>query len=172
MLTGVVPMSTFDIDLLSLKPDEFFNDLLRIVGSGLNASRAYVFEYCEKTGTMSNTFEWSAANISCQRDKLQNIPVAVNPFWHEYMTQNKIINFYDVKDIPSFPENLVLMEQDIKSILVLPIHINNKYYGFWGVDECVSHRCWSKLEIAYMQAMTSFIRRFVAEREVRSSLDQ
>lgn len=154
-------MNLSNIKLDASNLDEFLQELLRIIGNVLNVSRSYIFEYYEKTDTMDNTYEWTRPGIEPQKETLQNIPMQLNAYWQECMLKNQAIIFSDVRDIPSFPENQVLMEQNIESIIIVPIHINGKYYGFLGIDECSCQRIWTELEVDYMKAMAVFVRTLV-----------
>lgn len=151
-------MNILNTELDANNPNVFFSDLLRIMGGLLDVSRCYIFEYCDNTNTMSNTYEWTRSGIKPQIEKLQNIPIQLIAFWHECMIKQQIINYTDVNDIPSFPENQALIEQGIKSILIIPIHIDGKYYGFLGIDECSYRRSWTQLEVDFMIAMAAFIK--------------
>lgn len=150
-------MELLNSKLYSTDPETFFPELLRIIDEVLDVSRSYIFKYHENTNTISNTYEWNQTGIAPQIQKLQDIPVELIPYWHEFMINKRIINISNVKNIPSFPENQALVEQGIKSLMVIPIYVDGKYYGFLGIDECRQHRSWSELEIAFLKAMVFFI---------------
>src|SRR5690606_2912553 len=49
----------------------------------------------------------------------------------------------------------LLVAQDIKSILVLPIILKGHFYGFIGFDDCKKEREWREDEISFLKTLTS-----------------
>jgi PAS domain S-box-containing protein len=56
--------------------------------------------------------------------------------------------------VVDFPESerSILDPQKIISILVLPIHVHNKFWGFIGFDDCTKKREWSSSEIGLLRS--------------------
>lgn len=169
LIGAMVKKSQQTIETALRTPAIFMQDLLKFMGRFLKVSRSYIFEYHEETDTMDNTYEWVCPGIEPQKEILQNIPMEINPFWQEHMLRNKAIIYNDVRDIPSFPENQVLLEQGIEAILVVPIFINGKYFGFLGVDECKSPRNWSDLEIRFLNVMAASTGALVEKNQLKTA---
>ena len=137
--------------------DEFQDKCLNILGNTLDASRIYIFEHRHETDTMDNTFEWVANDIQPQIDTLKNLPSSTIPWWIEMMHNNQIINYKDIEDIPGDQEKDILREQNVKSILVVPLFIRGKYHGFIGFDECRYYRDWLHEDIQILKTVAQVI---------------
>ncbi|MCJ7581772.1 MAG: PAS domain S-box protein, partial [Candidatus Aminicenantes bacterium] len=79
------------------------------------------------------------------------------PWWMEMLNNNKIINYKDIEDIPGGPEKELLRSQNIKSILVVPLFVNNAFYGFMGFDECLYHRKWLNEDVDILKTTAQII---------------
>jgi PAS domain S-box-containing protein len=137
---------------------EFKQDCLDIMGETLDVSRIYIFEHRHRTDTMDNTHEWVAPGINPQKIQLQGLPATVFPWWIEMMKNNRIINYENIEDIPEEKEREILRQQDIKSILVVPLFVQKSYYGFMGFDECRKHRRWLDEDINILRTISEIIR--------------
>lgn len=122
--------------------DVAINSSLSQLGTLLDVCRVYVFEFDLDHQTMSNTYEWCKHGIEPAIDMLQNLSVDIFPWWMIKLHQNEVINVYDVKDMDEhqFSEKNILIEQNIKSVLVVPMHVNQKLVGFIGFDTVLKHK--------------------------------
>lgn len=162
------------ISALSVEAEDvntFQSDALRFMGETLGVSRVYMFEHRYETDTMDNTFEWVALGVSPQKDNLQGIRTADFLWWVNTLKSGGIINFADIEDIPDEATKEILRPQEIRSLLVIPLFVGGRYYGFMGFDECVRHREWAREDVDLLQAIgriiTSAIERRRAEQTRR-----
>ena len=51
----------------------------------------------------------------------------------------------------------MLRAQDILSLLVVPLNVNNQYSGFIGFDECNFHRDWPEEDIRLLETIAQII---------------
>jgi len=133
------------------------DECLEIMGKTSNVSRIYIFEYHHEPGTADNTFEWVSDGIAPQKENLQGLPMKGYPWWMEMMNNNKIISYQDIEDIPGGPEKKLLLSQSIKAILVVPLFVNNAFYGFMGFDECRYHRKWLNEDVDILKTTAQII---------------
>lgn len=49
----------------------------------------------------------------------------------------------------------ILEEQGIKSILIMPIFVQDYFFGFIGFDDCTTDRIWSEDEIRFLASVTT-----------------
>jgi PAS domain S-box-containing protein len=133
------------------------NAALAALGRAALVDRIYIFENHSHPSTgemlMSQRWEWVAPGIIPEIDnpKLQNLSYDdYFPRWYEYLSQGKAIVGL-VKDFPQ-KEQEILQQQNILSILVAPIEIKGKIWGFIGFDNCHSEHQWTKIEKSVLQA--------------------
>jgi PAS domain S-box-containing protein len=125
---------------------QFQQYVLALLGEKLGVSRSYIFEHFPGEEVYSNTAEWTAPGVVPQKDSLQGIPTAEVAWWHDTMTGGGDIRFADIEDIPDENAKEILRTQGIKSIMVVPLFLGTRYYGFAGFDDCDSNREWTQRE--------------------------
>ena len=131
-----------------------FDEVLSTIGVATNVNRAYYFENDNKNKTTSQKFEWvSKENYSeLHNSSLQNYNYE---YFEEYMNileQNKPYNFI-VQKIKNSIYKKTLQDQNILSIIILPIFVKNQLHGFIGFDDCTKERIWSEDEIDILETL-------------------
>ncbi len=116
-------------------PDMSIDILLEFLGIALKGERAYIFEK-NSSGGDDNTYEWTAAGVTSEKDTLQNLPAEVCANWYRNFSENRNIVFGDLEDMrESDPlQYYNLKRQGIHSIVVVPIFDNKQAIGFYGID--------------------------------------
>ena len=134
-----------------------FQDILEQFGKATDASRVYLFENSvSKAGELvaSQRSEWVGKGITPQtgNPELQNFSYKDEGFerWIEVFNRGQIIEG-NVRDFPRSEQD-ILSPQDILSILVVPVLVNGRWWGFLGFDECRFERNWSVAEIGVLKA--------------------
>ncbi len=116
-------------------PDRTLEVLLEHLGKALNGERTYIFEQNE-SGCDDNTYEWVADGVEPEKDNLQNVPPEVCAAWYQNFSIGGHIVIEDLEDIretdPLQYENL--KNQNIHSLVVVPLYNGEKIIGFYGVD--------------------------------------
>ena len=132
---------------------------LETIGRGLDVDRVYVFEDStdQASGKVvtSQRFEWSAENVETQVDnpELQEIPYEFFvPEWQALLARGEPVRGL-VRDMSPGPGRKLLESQNILSILVCPIHVGGKSWGFVGFDACRSERPWTASEVRSLNAI-------------------
>jgi signal transduction histidine kinase len=127
-------------------------EVLKRLGEAAQVSRVCIFRNQAERDSVfitSQHYEWAAPGISPHLDnpEFQDFPLETNGFsrWVKTMRQGRPILGL-VKDFPE-SEQRVLLEHDIDSILVTPIFVAEKWWGFIGLDDCTAERRWSPPEI-------------------------
>ncbi len=122
----------------------------------------------------SQKLEWCAEGITPQIDviDLQNVPFKEVPDFVEPLSKGEIIKSL-VKDMKDGNTKSLLKEQEIISILVLPVFANHKFWGFIGFDDCRYEKVWTEVEISLLKLFTlslsKSIERNSLERETRQA---
>ncbi|MBI5030671.1 MAG: diguanylate cyclase [Chloroflexi bacterium] len=131
--------------------------VLERIGKATNASRVYLFEnYFDQANTLfwRQRAEWVAPGITPQIDnpELQKLNVAEAGFarWRDILQNRQMIQGL-VKNFPD-SERPLLEQQDILSIVIVPIFVKDAWWGFIGLDECTAEREWSLLEVEALLA--------------------
>lgn len=155
------------------------NTILKVLerlGVSTDVSRAYIFEnHTNNEGKLltNQRYEWTSENTDPQIDNsiLQNFDFADAGFgrWIDMLPNGKSI-YGRVKDFPE-DEKKILQEQDIKSIVIVPVFSDNHWWGFIGFDDCENEKTWNTAEIKALSAaadiMGAAIHRMKVEEELR-----
>ncbi len=142
---------------------DVIHEILATLGIATEVDRVYIFkkddQQIDDDIRMSQIFEWTADGIPPQIDNpdLQALPLRQSGFgrWLEMLSQGKAL--YGL--IAEFPESeqALLSVQDILSLAVVPISIEDQWWGFIGFDDCHTPRPWSQPEIDALRAAASII---------------
>ncbi len=155
---------------------EFLDFSLAELGNYLKVSRVYLFEHRYETQTMDNTYEWCASDIVPQIDELQGVPSDVMPWWTDTLLKNQVICYSDIEEIPDELVRDILRPQNILSILVVPLIVGGRYWGFIGFDDCLTHRIWLAEDVDILNSISHIISGFIerkrGEDALRESLEQ
>lgn len=116
-------------------PDQSLNIFLEHLGKALNGQRTYIFEQ-NKAGGDDNTYEWVADGVKPEKENLQNLSPEVCADWYRNFSIGKHIvikNLEDIRETES-PQYETLKQQNIHSLVVVPLYNGEKIIGFYGVD--------------------------------------
>ena len=158
--------------------EQSIEEVLERLGAATSVSRVYIFEnYLGEDGELWSTqrYEWVAAGVSSQMDNplMQAIPWRAAGYgrWMELLGRGELVHGH-TREFPE-EEQPELREQDILSIAVVPIFVEEEWWGFVGFDECLAEREWSVAEIDALKAaadtLGAAIGRMRAERALRES---
>ena len=129
---------------------------LQLMGKHTGVSRVYIFEDDSSGLITSNTYEWCNTGISPQMDDLQEIPYEVIPSWKKILNKEHKVFSTNIQELPN--DILEILEpQGIKSILVLPLFVQNRFWGFIGFDECVREKAWDTEEVELLRTISGII---------------
>lgn len=126
-------------------------DVLKRLGEATMVSRVYIFENFEdhkKQVYTSLLFDWAAPEIDDDIDGRSLKEIYYNDGfsrWAKILRQGKSIH----GDIDGFPrsEKKLLEKLGLMSIVIMPIFVNNSWWGFIGLDECCAPRNWTDAEL-------------------------
>ncbi|HEX2739292.1 MAG TPA: PAS domain S-box protein [Rubrobacter sp.] len=149
--------------------------VLRRLGEAAEVSRAYIFEnYRGADGEIWATqpYEWVAPGVSAQ---IENPLLIAFPYrsagfgrWIEMLGQGELV-YGHTRDFPE-SEQPQLRGQDILSIVVVPIFVEELWWGFVGFDECIAEREWSPAEMDTLKAAASTLGAAVRRRRAEDAL--
>ena len=144
---------------------ECYADITQLLGKATEASRVYIFEKRIELGKESNNqpvlvqqAEWYSSDISTP----SNNSASVNRPYQEYcpliteiLEKGEIFSAI-VADLPEL-ESQFLQEQEVLSILILPLIANGQLFGLIGFDNCRESQLWQESEVSLLQATATAI---------------
>lgn len=120
--------------LLSKSINEMFIETYEIMGKATKVDHLYYYEKDFATNSISQKFKWSKEGVTLQITELQKfIPENLAEIISQAKNK-KILKGITRKMKDSFFKEL-LMANEIKSILILPLFIKDEFSGFIGFDD-------------------------------------
>jgi diguanylate cyclase (GGDEF)-like protein len=161
--------------LKSVSWEQNIHEVLERLGEAAAVSRVYIFErHFSEAGVslISQQYEWVRAGIPPQIDKpdLQNLDWRAAGFarWDETFRNHEIISGL-VCEFPA-SERELLATQEILSIVVVPVFIEDDLWGFIGFNECAYERNWSGAELDALRAAADIFGAALTRRNVEKRL--
>ena len=132
------------INLPADRIDEMVNVALETIGRFVQADRSYIFQYFDNQRLMDNTHEWCADGIEPQIQILQNLPTEIFTWSTAKVHDNELIIVPKVSDLPdeAAAERDILQQQDIQSLIIIPLASGNVPFGYIGFDAVRRERQW------------------------------
>jgi PAS domain S-box-containing protein len=160
--------------LIEADSDKAFYKGLQIVGQAAKADRSYLFKVLPSNG-VSNTYkqllEWNSGMYDSQMDnpELEAIQEEEYPEIFEGLAEGKPRQLA-FSQIQKDALKKHWQQQEIKSLLLVPVFVNNNYWGFIGFDQCSYERSWLNVEIDILQAFSSNISGAIEKQQAKRSL--
>jgi GAF domain-containing protein len=144
--------STQFINLGPNEVDAGIQHALGTIGRFVGADRSYVFILSEDGKRMTNTHEWCAQGIQPMQERIQDQRVDVAPWCLGQVKALEVVNVPSVADLPlnTVPDRVEWEQQNIQSLLVVPMVYQVAAIGFLGLDAVRSPRTWSDENIALL----------------------
>ena len=137
--------------LLQADVDSFKEAILRslsMLGEAVNVDRVYIWKNHTVDGRLRCTqlYEWSErAEPQQDNEYTIDIPYDENmPTWEKTLSKGECVNGI-VREMDA-NARAQLSPQGIVSILVVPVFLRDKFWGFVGFDDCRSERVFSESE--------------------------
>lgn len=148
-----------------------------VIGRAASVDRIYYFENSLESNSdevlTSQRIEWAKEQIEPQIDNpdLQNIPLKIFSGLKETLengdTFSAIVSRLDDK-----PLRELLQQQQIATVLMLPLMVNNRFHGFIGFDDCKNERDWTVSELSALQILTSHVSHLIEKNEAKELVNR
>ncbi|MCK5312498.1 MAG: diguanylate cyclase, partial [Desulfobacteraceae bacterium] len=140
------------------------NNLLGDLGKISGVSRVWIFQTLELTEEyiiQDYTFEWASKKqyIQIGLPFLNKFKTKINEPVYKGIIDSRIKGEYQKFIIDKIPASLFqsgLKKQNIKSMLTIPITVENEWWGTLGFDDCEREYNWADSEIALLRT-TGFL---------------
>lgn len=132
---------------------------LQRLGEAADVDRTYLFVGREEDGALvlDQELEWIREGVVAQIDNPELKGVPVMPEFEETVVHfQPFQKLVKEMDADSFLRGLLEM-QDIVSIIIIPIVVDRKFWGFVGFDDCSVERQWSEAEVSMLVGFSAGI---------------
>lgn len=161
-------------------------EIFAALGKISGASRVYYYElqgdYEPQTGyesrrevtlSLVQRVEWSAPGVPSTADdpRLQTLPI--DPLfadWYASLEQRQIINLVEADFSDLQRQVLASPPSHVKSLLLLPLMIQDQLQGVMGFSNCLAPQPWNEAEIDLLRVVTADIALALERRRTELSL--
>lgn len=157
--------------LLESSSPENLRKSLQILQKVTASDRVYLYRNNKEDGTLylDPVMEVTAPGVdSVMKNTDKRFKYADIPWWHEKLSNREIIHS-QIDDLPQ-AEKEILKEQNVKSVLVIPITIENEWYGYIGFADTQQKRIWRDNEISLLKTAAGIIAAFEKRKKIEQSL--
>jgi len=139
--------------------DGVISDALAEVGAYCGVDRSYLFRFKDDLRFADNTHEWCAPGINPEIDKLQDVPSDALPNITDTLQRHEIVHIPRVAGLGESwaHEKSHLLEQQIQSLVVVPIVAGDRLHGFIGFDSVGRERNWGEEETRLLRVLADLI---------------
>lgn len=119
--------------------DGIMNQVLLGILKFYDGARSYVFEFDWNTGNASNTYRVCADNVSSDIENLKDVPlITFDTLIRSFERGESVFVIDDIEALSNTSirqiEYVMLKNQNVKSLIAVPIRYNGILHGFIGVD--------------------------------------
>lgn len=149
--------------------EECVNNILSFYMNVFEGDRAYVFVYNEDYSSQNCLYEVASNPALVEKDNLQNVSVDVTPWWTEQICSDNPIFVSSLEQLPkeAFYEYQILKAQYIRSIMVVPLHVHDRIWGYVGIDLVKNERNWDNRDIRKLDLVANTLSLCLELHEIR-----
>jgi PAS domain S-box-containing protein len=153
-----------------------FHEALKILGIAAKVNRVYIYQHHVSRNSddmyFSLIYEWSSegtvAQIKIPDFKKISYSRFSNLGFYENFSAGKSLTFIINKLTDE--QKAAFIDKNIKSILLVPIMIDNSYWGFVGFDDLQADRIWTEDEESILVTMASTLGAVIKRNLFRNAL--
>ncbi|QLE55948.1 EAL domain-containing protein [Nostoc sp. TCL26-01] len=134
---------------------------LGVISEAAQADRAYLFKnhLHPTTGesVVSLQFEWQRPHLQPSHPhwQSQSYQSAALSRWYNILSSGRVINGL-TKEFP-IAESELLSRDGVKSLLLVPLRLEDQFWGYLGLADCTQERHWSRHEESTLLTMAASI---------------
>ncbi|MEO9967936.1 MAG: ATP-binding protein [Reichenbachiella sp.] len=152
--------------------NQVIHDSLQEIGIFVKADRSYLFEFDYVHHTISNTFEWCADGIISVIDSSQNLSmIDFNDLLEPYF-RGDALYISDTENMAEGPSKTMLLNQNIKSLLAVPLMHEKNCRGFVGFDSVKKIKNYSTKEISILRLFSDMLVNIQLRTEKQKELEK
>jgi PAS domain S-box-containing protein len=136
---------------------------LKILGEAAGVNRVYIYKNAPVDGSdepgTQIVYEWDAENVEKQIELLRGKTIPYERFksisLYDKLKAGEVVSF-DIQDMTA-DQRKIFFDQNLKSILIAPIFLANRFWGFIGFDSCYHTRSWNDSDTSVLTTVSAII---------------
>ncbi len=149
--------------------DAAIDECLARLGGYTRRDRAYVF--VRDGPNVSNSHEWCAPGIPAMIEQLQGLSIDEFGALLDPLSHNQVMLIPDIADfLPGSPEHGLLVAQQIRSLLMVPMLEAGEFFGLVGFDSVTERGDFLPGEVYLLRAFADVVRAVLLRRSTTDEL--
>ncbi|MCL2137329.1 MAG: PAS domain S-box protein [Coriobacteriia bacterium] len=145
---------------------------MELIGRSFAVDRVQIWRNELTNGELhfTHTYEW-LSETGKQKSEVPiglSFPYSSKPLWEQMFLRGEYINAPLSKLEPH--DQMFLQAYDIKSIVIIPLFLQDELWGFFSVDDCVNERVFSVEEINILQSASLMMASALLRNEIISDI--
>lgn len=157
--------------------EDHIDTVLERLGQAIAISRVSIFENQPAVPDqhsflkMTQRYEWVAPYLRRGISKLHN-RLYSDGFsrWQQVLSQGQTVEGL-VKEFPE-TEALILAEQSVHSLVIIPIFVKDTWWGFMSYDDCVEERPWLPMIVESLRIAANTLGAAMGRTQIEEALRQ
>jgi PAS domain S-box-containing protein len=147
------------------------NSVLGKIGTHLNINRVYIIEKAPEKMSPGKSFEWCNKDVVPVKDSQHDSLYKKIPSLENTLIDKGYFQYDDFSVLPSGPSSGTENNNN-KQVIIFPLFVLGKYYGYIGFDQYTSNRKWSKSELELLRTFSGIISNAIERRIMELSIIQ
>lgn len=126
---------------------------LAAIGDYMGIDRIYIFRLREDETLFNNTHKWISTDITDRINPPDTIAFDNTSGWLTKLKNSEMVIFSNLSDMPEIirDRKTSFVLKNTKSLIAVPLLLNNRLMGFLGADTVIEARIWSDEDIMLLQ---------------------
>ncbi len=148
--------STRFINLPIKEIDREISKALDVVGNFIKIDKINIYQISKEDELIENTFTWQTKEKDIKETKYLQKNIE---FWIKKLSMTNNIHIPSVEVLDEYDQSAknILTSQEIKSVLILPLHIGDKLIGIMKLDSIRNEKRWSDEDINLLSLLAETI---------------
>lgn len=155
----IASVSTIFIDIESEDVDTGINQVLQKYGKFFRVDRSYLIQFSGDGKRADITHEWRFPEIEPEKELHRHFVNNSIPWIVEKLNRHEIVHISRVSDLPEAAgnEKKLLQQQNIKSIVTVPMIYNGSLTGLIGFESLKKEKKWLKEDLILLRTTAEII---------------
>jgi PAS domain S-box-containing protein len=146
--------------------------ILPFLGKTFNADWLGIFQLRDDRITLDNIHEWHKPGMKSLKPALQGITQKTNPWSFGKLKSGKIINCLTGDLPPASKSRKLYRKHGIKTILIIPIFYETRFFGTIGFFSKTPERIWDDEDIRLLKTTGDIIATSIIKHHIQVRLNQ
>jgi len=156
LISMILNLTNCMYDTSSINIDKKISSVIKNTGNILSLSDIYVYKNKLNNTYTESIYKWRRIRKDAPNKSDESLLYKDGYRRWSYLLSNKKIIHSNVDDLP-VNEKSKFISRGVKSILVVPIFVDTKWYGFIILEDSNEPRVWDELEINSVRSIVNIL---------------